>query len=42
MWLTRIAGEAGRETYHFECKVCGAQELVMAGPDNMKTIEDGL
>jgi hypothetical protein len=42
MWLTRIASEAGHETYHFECKVCGAQELVAATPGNMQSIQDGL
>ena len=42
MWLTRIGSDARREAYHFECKACGAQHVVLAGHDNMKIVEDRL
>lgn len=42
MWLTRISGAPEGEAYRFECKVCGAHEVVRGGPHNMKSIEDGL
>jgi len=42
MWLTRVGTDTGREAYQFECKVCGAQQVVVADHGNMKQIEDGL
>jgi len=42
MWLTRVGADAAQEAYQFECKVCGAQQVVLADAGTKDSVEDGL
>ena len=42
MWLIRVGTDTGREAYKFECKVCGAQQVLLAGKDGGARLEGGL